>query len=293
MGTSARDSAVPLLSIRPPRGWAAVHVRDLWDYRDLLFTLAGRDLKVRYKQTALGVIWVVLQPFLSSVIFGILFGVIFPAPSNGVPYFLLTYVGMLGWNLFSGVLGRSSTCLTGNAHLISKVFFPRLVLPLSTVGSNLVDFLVAAAMLAILMPLYHIAIGWGILLLPLWTLLVVMLALGVGLYSAALTVSYRDVQYVLPVITGILMWVSPVVFTAAAIMIKIPKAWAAWGWTIYLNPLSGVLEALRWSVFNASHPDLTFPPLWAIAYTAAFAVVSVWLGAVAFKQMERKFADVI
>jgi lipopolysaccharide transport system permease protein len=223
------------------------------------------------------------------VVFAVLFGVICKLPSV-VPYFVLTYVGMLGWNLFSGVLSRSSTCLTGNAHLISKVFFPRLVLPLSTVGSNLVDFAVAGAILPILMHFYGVGPGWGLLMIPVWTIMILMLSLGVGLFAAALTVSYRDVQYVLPVMINILQYASPVAYTAAVASARLPGAWR---WLYFYNPLAGVFEAFRWSVFNATFPEVVFPPMWTVIYSAIFSAAVLWLGAAAFKQMERKFADVI
>jgi len=283
-----------MLTIRPPSGWAALHLADIWQFRDLMFTLAGRDLKVRYKQTALGVIWVVLQPLLAAGVFSILFGAIAQFPSDGVPYFLFSYVGMLAWNLFSGVLARSSGCLTGNAHLISKVFFPRLVLPLSTVGSAMVDFLVAAALLVVLMPANHIYPTWTLLLVPIWTIGLLMLSLGVGLVAAALTVSYRDVQYVLPVMINLMQFASPVAYPAWFASEKLNKHLPAYMHGIlYLNPLTGLFEWFRWSFFAGSPTQPPAPALWTALYSLVCAVFLVWVGAVAFKQMERKFADVI
>src|ERR1700722_16047589 len=197
---------VPTMTIRPPRGWVAINAAEIWRFRELLTTLAGRDLKVRYKQTALGVIWVVLQPLLASGVFTVVFGKIANIPSpNGLPYFLFAFTGMLAWNLFGSVLTRSSMCLVGNVNLVSKVYFPRMVLPLSTVGSALVDYAVALVMLAVLMGMYHVAPTWRCVLLPVWTVVLLLMVLGIGLFTAALTVSYRDVQYVLPVATNILL----------------------------------------------------------------------------------------
>jgi lipopolysaccharide transport system permease protein len=271
----------PMLSIRPPRGWAAVNLREVWHFRELLTTLAGRDLKVRYKQTALGVIWVVLQPIMAAGVFSVVFGQILKAPTDGIPYFLFSFTGMLGWNLFSNVISRSSVCLTGNSNLISKIFFPRLVLPMSTVCSSLVDYGVSIVMLAVLMVIYHVAPAWPLLLVPLWTLLLLMLALGVGLFTAALTVRYRDVQYILPMIVNILMYASPIAYAASSVPKKLLVAYN-------LNPLSPIFEGLRSSILGSPQPQ-TGPEVYALV----FSVVALWIGVVAFKQMERQFADII
>jgi lipopolysaccharide transport system permease protein len=279
---------VPHLTIRPPHGWAAMNLIEVWRFRDLLFTLAARDLKLRYKQTALGVIWVVLQPLIGAVIFAVVFGVIANLPSDGVPYFLFCYAGMLGWNLFSGVLSRSSNCLTGNSNLISKVFFPRLVLPLSTVGSVLVDYLVALVVLAVMMPIYHFPPTWALLLLPIWTAALIMLALGIGLFAAALTVTYRDVQYILPVATNILLWASPVAYSAAIAAAKLGKISPKLNILYFANPLAGLLEAFRWSILGTHAPSAG-----SLIYSIAVCFAAMWIGAMAFKQMERQFADII
>src|SRR5205085_9780917 len=164
MTTTTISAPEPLLRIRPSRGWAAVNVRELWQFRDLLMSLAGRDLKLRYKQTALGVIWVILQPLMAAGIFSFVFGKVARLPSDGIPYLLFSFAGLLGWNLFANTLTKTSGCLTGNAQLISKVFFPRLILPLSTVPSVLVDFAVSAGMMAVLMAVYRVAPGWNLFL---------------------------------------------------------------------------------------------------------------------------------
>jgi homopolymeric O-antigen transport system permease protein len=281
----------PLLKLRPPKGWAAINLREIWHFRDLLATLASRDLKLRYKQTALGIIWVILQPFLASVVFTLVFGLIAKMPSDGVPYFVFSYVAMLAWNLFSSVLTRSSACLTGNSNLISKVFFPRLVLPLSTVGSVLVDFTVGATMLLILLPVFHIPVTWAILLIPLWMAALLMVALGVGLVASALTVSYRDVQYILPVMMNILLYASPVAYSASVASVRL----AHWPWLQYayfLNPLANLVPAFSWSVLGGSGNVLA-PDMGMLVYSFGFAAALLWVGAGVFKQMERKFADVI
>ena len=276
----------PYLTIRPSSGWAAVDVAELWRFRDLLMSLATRDLKLRYKQTVLGVIWVVLQPLMAAGIFSFVFGKLASFPSHGVPYFLFSYVGLLGWNLFANTLTKTSTCLTGNSQLISKVFFPRLVLPLSTVPSVMVDFAVAAAMLVILMAVCHAAPSWPLLLLPLWMLSLLLLALGLGLCTAALAVSYRDVQYILPVAVQALLYASPIAYALVDALAKLPRPWQR---ALYLsNPLAAPLEAFRWSILDVTPPSAA-PLAAALAASAALFVA----GTYSFKRMERKFADVI
>lgn len=271
----------PYLVIEPKRGWIGIDLRELWQFRDLLFTLATRDLKLRYKQTALGAIWVVLQPLMAAGIFSFVFGVVADMPSDGLPYFVFSFAGLLGWNLFSGTLGKTSGCLVGNSHLISKVFFPRLVLPLSAIPSVLVDFVVALAMMAALLAVFRIPPTPAVLFLPVGIAMLLMLAQGIGLITASLAVTYRDINYILPVFIQMLLYASPVAYAVSAI----PEEWR----TLYmLNPLVPVLEAFRWSLLSAN----AFPGLW-LLYSAAWSVGLFTLGAFMFKRMERRFADVI
>jgi lipopolysaccharide transport system permease protein len=276
-----------VLVLRPPSGLAALNLRDVWQFRGLLGTLALRDLKLRYKQTALGIVWVVLQPVLAALIFSIIFGMIarIPSPVPKVPYFVFAFCGQLAWNLFNTIVTRSSVCLTGNTNMISKVFFPRLVLPMSTIGAALVDFAVAAAMMALMIACCHVKPGIALLLLPLWIMGLLMLSLGLGLFTAALTVSYRDVQYILPVALNLLMWASPIAFPLSFAIGMVPHKVR---FMFYLNPLTGLLEAFRWSLLNT-----TAPAPRSVAYGMVLSILVLWLGAKAFKQMERKFADVI
>lgn len=276
------EEQVPYLVIRPTSGFAALNLKEIWQYRDLLWTLAGRDVKVRYKQTALGVIWVVLQPLLAAGIFSFVFGKVAKLPTDGVPAFIFSYVGLQSWTLFSSTLSRTSGCLVGNANLVSKVFFPRLVLPLASVGSVLIDFSVAMAMLGVLMVINAQMPTWSLLLLPVWIVLLLMLSLGVGLWAAALTVSYRDVQHVLPVVIQMGMYASPVAYSVLAV----PERYRT---LYYLNPLVGLVDAFRWSVLGVTHT----PQWWAVGYSACFALGLLLVGAVMFKKMERKFADVV
>ena len=272
----------PYLTIRPTSGWQAINLRELWQFRDLLTTLAQRDVKLRYRQTSLGVLWVVLQPLLAAGIFSFVFGKVakLPAP-HGIPYLVFSYAGLLAWNAFSSTLTKSSGCLLQNSNLVSKVYFPRLALPLSTVFSTLIDFGVALVVMAALMAVNHVVPTLAVLLLPIWLLLIVLLALGVGLYAAALMVSYRDIQYVLPVVTQFLLYASPVAYSATLVPAKYRVVFE-------VNPLTGLLEAFRWSLLGVGHL-----PVGAVAYAALVTVTVFVAGAFSFKSMERKFADVI
>ncbi len=272
----------PQLVIRPSSGWSALDLKQIWLYRDLLMTLAGRDVKLRYRQTALGAIWVILQPLVAAGIFSFVFGKVLKVPTvAGLPYFLLSYTGQLAWNAFNSTLTKSSGVLVQNSNLISKVYFPRLVLPFSTVPSSLLDFAVALAIVPFLLLFYHITPGIGFLLFPLWIALILMIAVGIGLYTSALTVSYRDVQFILPVAVQMLFYASPVAYMGSLVPEKYRLFYS-------LNPLSSLIEAFRWSLTGFGELN------WgAVAYAATFAILVLIGGAFAFKKMERKFADVI
>ena len=271
----------PHLTIRPSRGWVNLDLLELWLFRDLLFSLASRDLKLRYKQTALGVIWVILQPLMAAGVFSFVFGTVAKLPSGGIPYLVFSFAGLLGWNLFSGILTKTSGCLIGNSHLISKVFFPRLILPLSNLGSCLVDFAVAAGMMVILLLVYRIAPSVSLLLFPIWMLILTAISLGIGLMAAALSVPYRDIQYILPVFTQILLYASPVAYSITAVPERVR-------WVYTLNPLTPPLEAMRASLLGTP-----FPPIQSILVSIAVAGTTLFVGFYWFKRMERQFADVI
>jgi len=271
----------PFLVIRPPRRCAPFNLRELWQFRDLLVRFARRDLTLRYRQTALGVIWVVLQPLLAAGALAFVFGSVAGLSSGGVPYFAFAFAGMLAWNVFSGLVTRMSSSLVGNAQLVSKIFFPRLVLPLSSMGSVLVDFLVATLMMVVIWPLAGIAPGWSLITLPVWLGGVLLLASGIGLFAAALMVPYRDVQYVLPVATQLLLFISPVGYALA----RIPDSAR---FLYELNPLTGLLEGFRWALLDIGRLN-TFATVWAFGCSVAFFAV----GSLAFAHMERRFADVI
>lgn len=284
----------PLLTIEPRPGWVPLNLPEIWQFRDLLIGLAGRDVRLRYRQTALGVSWVVLQPLIAAGLLSFVFGLIAGMPTTGrLPYFVITYANMLAYNVFSNTLSKAGICLVGNAQLVSKVYFPRMVLPLSTAISSLLDFAVSAVVLVILLVVYHsrVQIGWGILLAPALMATILMLSLGIGLWASALTVSYRDVQYVLPVLIQFVQYASPIPYTLAAVQEKAIHHHMPQLITIYmLNPLSSLLEAFRWSCLGSAEGELH--PGW-LAYAFVVSLATFLVGCIAFRRMERKFADVI
>lgn len=279
--TDLQSHIKPHLVIEPPRRWNVVNFREVLEFRDLLISFMKRDLTLRYRQTALGVVWVVLQPLMTAGVFSFIFGKVAKFPSDGVPYFLFAFVGSLGWSVFSNALGKISNSLVGNAQLVSKIFFPRLVLPLSMVGSVVVDLLVGLGLLVVLCVIAGVAPGLGLLTLPLWFLLLLLTSCGIGLMAASLMVRYRDVGYVLPVITQVLLYASPVAYSVGAL----PKSVRGW---YQANPLSGVLEGFRWSLLGTSRPGT-----WAALWSGAFSLLIFVIGASVFAKMERRFADVI
>src|SRR4051812_20166024 len=216
--TSTADSTAspkPLLTIRPTSGWSALNLAEVWQFRDLMWSLAGRDIKLRYKQTAMGVVWVLLQPLVQAGIFTFIFGKVAAMPTD----FVTTYAAMLAWNVFLSTLTKVSGSMVGNSHLVSKVYFPRLALPLSTMGSTLLDFAVAAALLVVLMIVKGVRPHAGLLTAPLWLTVMLVMALGLGLLMAALMVSYRDVGYVLPWVTQVMFYGSPIAISVAAVAV--------------------------------------------------------------------------
>ena len=271
----------PHLTIRPRRGWVALDIGEIWAFRDLLTTLANRDLKLRYKQTALGIIWVILQPLMAAGVFAFVFGTVAKLPSDGVPYLVFSFAGLMGWTFFSSVLTKVGACLVGNAQLVSKVYFPRLILPLSNVGSCLVDFAVSAGMMIVLMVVYRVVPSAAVVLLPVWLLVLSAVAMGIGLCTAALAVSYRDIQYILPVFINILLYASPVAYSVRAVPARLR-------WVYELNPLTPPLEAMRASLLGTTMPSVP-----SLLISVCIAGVLLFVGLYSFKRMERSFADVI
>jgi len=270
--------------IRPTRGLASLGLRAVWEYRELLFFLVWRDVKVRYKQTALGVLWVVLQPLVSMAIFTVLFGVLLKVPSGDAPYPVFAFAGLLPWNYFSQSLTRASTSLVQSSHLITKIYFPRLVIPLSGVFSSLVDFAISFVVLFVLMLLYGVTPTARMLLLPALLLLALVTALGFGLWLSALNVKYRDVGYLLPFLIQIWMYLTPVVYGSALI----PERYR---FLLSLNPMTGVVEGFRWALLGGELESYLSAPL--LALSVGIALVVLVSGALFFRTTERSFADVV
>ncbi len=267
--------------IKPSHGWAALNLRDLLLYRELIFFMIWRDLKVRYKQTFLGVSWAILQPFLTMVVFSIFFGTLAKVPSDGVPYPIFSYTALIPWTLFSKALQDASRSLVANSHMITKVYFPRMILPLSSVMAGVVDFLIAFVVLLGLMVFFNIFPTVNVLVLPLFLLLALVTALGVGLWLSALNVLFRDINYVLPFLTQFWMHLTPVAYPSS----MIPSEWQV----IYaLNPMAGVVEGFRWALLGTGQP----PGIMTLV-SSITAVVLLISGMFYFRRMERLFADMV
>jgi lipopolysaccharide transport system permease protein len=272
--------AVPLLVIDGGRAWAAIDWRDLWGHRDLFYFLAWRDVKVRYKQTVLGVLWVVLQPLLTMVVFTLLFGRLAHLPSDGLPYAIFSYSGLLAWNFFNAAVGTSANSLLVSSNLLSKVYFPRLLLPAASVAATLVDFTIAALLLLGLLPWYGVALSPNLLWLPALGLIDALAALSIGLGLSALMVKYRDVRYALPFVLQLWMFLTPVIYPASFV----PPNFR---WLLLLNPLTGIIQAFRAVIADRPMPWL--PLALAVAIVAGLLVISATI----FQRMEREFADLI
>ena len=256
---------------------------DLWRFRELFIILAWRDLAVRYKQTAIGVLWAVLRPFLTMVVFTVIFGRIAKLPSDGnAPYALLVFAAMLPWSLFANALAEASNSLINNANLIGKIYFPRLIIPLATLVTAFVDFVISLAILLAMMLFYRFTPGWQILLLPAFILLALLASLGPGLWITALNVKYRDFRYVIPFVVQFGLYISPVGFSSAVI----PDNWRL----IYsLNPMVGVIDGFRWCLLGGNSPLYLPGFLLSLVITAFF----LWLGLGRFRKTEKDFADLI
>ncbi len=273
----------PLRRLRPTTGWVAIDLHELVEFRDLVLEFARRDIKLRYRQTALGIAWVIVQPIVAAGVLNFAFGFVAGARPQGPSYFLFTFAGVLAWNLFSWTLSKTSLSLVGNSYLISKVYFPRLILPLSGTLSTLLDFGVSLAVLLVVQALYGFAPGWQILMLPIWIVLILGLALGAGLIAAALSVQYRDVQHILPILIPFMLYASPVAYDVS----QIPGGYQRLFY--FINPLAGLMVAFRASLL----PGAAMPPLPYLAWSGGLAVALFIAGAAVFKRAERRFADVV
>jgi lipopolysaccharide transport system permease protein len=274
----------PSLVLAPTHGWASLRLRDIWDYRELLYFLTWRDVKVRYKQTVLGVAWAVLQPLLMMAIFVLLLGRVGGLSKNtpdGIPYPLFVFAGLTPWTLFSAGIVAAAGVLVANVNLVTKVYFPRLVLPLASAGSFLVDLLLTTVVLLLLMAAYGIYPTWRIVALPALVLLTLAAAVGVGTWLAAVNARYRDVRYVVPFLIQILLFLSPIAYSTA-------KVSGTWAWVYDLNPMVAAIEGFRWALLGVPW-TLGWLPLVSVGATVAILVS----GAFFFRRLERTFADEI
>jgi lipopolysaccharide transport system permease protein len=280
MTALARAEYGSMVVVEPRKGFD-LRLKELWDYRELLFILVWRDIKVRYKQTALGAIWAILQPVLATVVFSIFFGRFAKVPSDGIPYPVFAYVGLLPWQLFAYALNESTNSLVSNQNLITKVYFPRLVIPLSAVLAGLVDFAIAFVVLLGLFWRYGIVPSASLVVLPVFILLAVASALAIGLWLSALNVQYRDVRYTIPFLTQLWLFATPVVYPSSLV----PEKWRA----LYgLNPMAGVVEGFRWALLGkAANPG---PLIWV---SAGMVVLLLLGGVIYFRRMESTFADLV
>jgi len=257
--------------------------RDLWRYRELFFILAWRDVAIRYKQTVIGLAWAFIRPFMTMVVFTVVFGKIAKLPSEGAaPYAVMVFAGLLPWTLFASILSDASTSIVGNSNLISKVYFPRLIVPLSTVLVALMDFLVSLAILAGLMLWYGVVPGWQILLLPVFVMLAVLCSIGPAMWAAAVLVKYRDFRFIVPFVTQIGLYISPVGFSGKIV----PEQWQL----LYsLNPMVGIIDGFRWCILGGDSPlDGQ-----GFAISMGMIALLLWWGGRSFRRSERAFADVI
>ena len=279
-GESTIIEAVPPVMVRPGGGWTSLGLRELWEYRELLYFLVWRDIKVRYKQTILGGAWAIIQPFFIMIVFSIFFGRLARVPSDGLPYPVFTFCALLPWQLFAQALSESSNSLVANERLITKVYFPRLVVPLSAVLGGLVDFAIAFVVLLAMIAYYGITPHLAVLALPLLVLLAVMTAFGVGLWLSALNVQYRDVRYTLTFLTQFWMFSTPIAYPSSIV----PERWRS----LYgLNPMAGVVEGFRWALLGTQPPG----PMLAVSVVAVILILVG--GLYYFRRMEETFADIV
>jgi lipopolysaccharide transport system permease protein len=273
--------ATPTIRIRPGGALAPLRFHEVWEYRELLYFLAWRTIKVRYKQTLLGAAWAILQPVFAMVIFSVIFGRLVGVPSDGIPYPLFAYAGLLPWQLFAQSVTESANSLVNNEHLLTKVYFPRFVIPASTILVSLLDFTVAGAVLAGLMGYYGIAPAGAIWAVPLLVLQAVGTALGVGLWLAALNVRYRDIRHVVPFLIQGWLFLTPIVYPSSLV----PRGWRL---ALGLNPMTGVVEGFRWALLGTK-PELGG----ALGLSAIITLVVLVSGVLCFRRMERTFADLL
>jgi len=272
---------LPPVLVHPIRGWVPIDVRELWAYRDLLYLFVWRDIKVRYKQTVFGFAWAIVQPLLMMIVFSLFFGILAKMPSQGVPYPLFTYSALLPWTLFASGITRASNSLVSETNLIQKVYFPRLLMPLASILSPLVDFLIAFVVLIGLMLYFGYLPGITMLWLPLFLILELMLALGVGLWLSATNVEYRDVAFLVPFLVQVWLFASPVIYSSNFVPERFQVAYGL------INPMSGIIEGFRWAILG------TEPPSYLLVASAGIVVAVLVSGAFYFRRRETAFADIV
>jgi lipopolysaccharide transport system permease protein len=271
----------PVIKIQPSHGWAPIHFRDLWDYRELVYFLVWRDVKVRYKQTFLGAAWAVVQPFTAMIVFTLFFGKLARLPSDGIPYPIFSYAALVPWVFFANAMTQSANSLAGSSNLIQKVYFLRLVIPLAAALSGVIDFLIASSLLAVMMIFYGIEITPAAAWLPFFAFIALITALGAGFWLSALTVEFRDFRFTLPFLTQIWMFATPVVYSSSLLA-------EPWRSLYGLNPMAGVIEGFRACLLGSE--SVSYPMIFVSALVSGVLLIS---GAYYFKRMEKTFSDVI
>ena len=275
------NSAAQVVTLKPAKGWLGIDLKELWHYRELIYFLTWRDIKVRYKQAVLGIAWAVLQPVLTTAIMTVVFGMLLKVESDGLPYPVFALSALLPWHLFQLSLQKSSISLVGNANLLTKVYFPRVIIPFSSVLAALVDFVISLILLFIAMAIYRLPLTWNVLWVIPLTTLTVLAALAVGLWLSALNVQYRDVQQMVPFLIQIWMYATPIVYPITTI----PEG--TFRYIYSLNPMVGVVQGFRWAFFGGSPPDMT------LVISSAAVLLLLITGLFFFRRMEKTFADVV
>jgi lipopolysaccharide transport system permease protein len=279
-GTMQSTHDVPTRILKPPRKWVPVDIHELWEYRELLYFFTWRDVKLRYKQTGLGIGWAIIQPLFMMIIFSVFFGGLAQIPSEGIPYPLFSLAALLPWTLFAEGMTRSTVSMVTNANIMTKVYFPRLIMPIASIFSPLVDFIIAFFILILAMAYYGFVPTINILFLPLLVIFAMMTSLAVGLWLSALNVQYRDFQYTVPFLIQIWLFASPVVYPSSMIPQK-------WQFLYALNPMSGVIEGFRWALLG------TNPPSQMIFISFIVVIILLLSGIFYFRKMEQYFADIV
>lgn len=270
----------PLVIIESNKAWSTLDLRELWAFRELLYFLTWRDVKVRYKQTELGIAWAIIQPLFTMLVFTMFFGRLASVPSDNIPYPIFAYAGLLAWTFFANAITSSGNSLVGSAHLITKVYFPRMIIPAAAIAAGLVDFAIAFIILVLLMVYYGVLVTWNILMFPVVVLLTTLFALGMGMWLSALNVKYRDVRFALPFLVQLWMFVSPVIYPSSFLPARLR-------WLLSLNPMTGIIEGYRSSLFGR-------PFNWiALAASAAITLIMLIYSSYSFRRMEKSFADIV